>query len=400
MNSYALVAAALTKITKTKVITYDEYLLQKDSNRVNYQMFGSNSQCLQPNYQIFDCKSLHKMYLVKGDVASNKIGVKGDIFTNKILSSNNIEMENPAKKIENLFVTKFLGKTLTIKNLNENFTVNQLKNKIYETEGIPPDDQCLFIGNIFIRNLSGDTITIKNINANTSISQLKNKIYETQGIPPDQQCLSYALKTLQDHQTLSHYEITNDTTIHLTIRVLGGTNTIHVLDPDFLDPSYDFDFTNMKCSGYTYMRGNYKYNRPYGWNRIALKVLDKFPDNDWLGVKNRQSLLDSVDGEWIVSYHGTKKNYANSIAKNGFLLNKGKHFYYGVGIYSTPDINIAADYAEDFKYGRVNYQIVFQNRVNPNTLVKAAKPETGIGDYYITPNDRDIRPYGLCIRKL
>ena len=229
---------------------------------------------------------------------------------------------------------------------------------------------------------------------------MKNKIYEIEGIPPNEQILIYSLKTLQDHQTLSHYKITNDTTIYLNTYLLGGSITIHVLDPDFLDPSFDYDFTNMECLGDTYMRGNYKYNRPYGWNRIALKVLDKFSDNNWLGVDNRMSDLDSVDGEWIVSYHGTAKDNANPIAKSGFLLDKGKHFYYGVGIYSTPDINIAADYAEDFKYGGVNYQIVFQNRVNPNTLVKAAKPETGIGDYYITPNDRDIRPYGLCIRKL
>ncbi len=155
---------------------------------------------------------------------------------------------------------------------------------------------------------------------------MKNKIYEIEGIPPNEQILIYSLKTLQDHQTLSHYKITNDTTIYLNTYLLGGSITIHVLDPDFLDPSFDYDFTNMECLGDTYMRGNYKYNRPYGWNRIALKVLDKFSDNNWLGVDNRMSDLDSVDGEWIVSYYGTKKENANSIAKDGFLLSKGKFF--------------------------------------------------------------------------
>ena len=89
---------------------------------------------------------------------------------------------------------------------------------------------------------------------------MKNKIYEIEGIPLNKQILIYFLKTLQDHQMLNHYKITNDTTIYLNTYLLEGSIITYVLDPDFLDSSYDFDFTNMKCSGYTYMRGNYKYN--------------------------------------------------------------------------------------------------------------------------------------------
>src|SRR6266498_4104671 len=267
MSTHALVAAALSKITNTQIITYDDYLLQKDKNP-DY------------DYQMFDYGTLHETYLVKGPVSSDNIDVEEEILSsNNNVSSHNIrETENPIRNIENLYVKKFLGGTLTINDLNENSTISQLKDKIYETEGIPPDEQCLIIRNVFIKNLSGETITIRNINANTSISQLKNKIYEIERIPLDQQCLTFDHKTLQDHQTLGYYEITNDTTIYLTIRLLGGSNTIRVLDLDFLDPHYDYDFTNMKSSGNTYMRGNYKYNRPYGWKRIALKVLDKFPD--------------------------------------------------------------------------------------------------------------------------
>ncbi len=72
-----------------------------------------------------------------------------------------------------------MEKTLTIKNLNDNFTINQLM-KLKEFYRIM---QHLFIRNIFIKNLSEETITIKNINVDTSISQLKNKTYEIKGIP-------------------------------------------------------------------------------------------------------------------------------------------------------------------------------------------------------------------------
>ncbi|CAG8533855.1 1190_t:CDS:1 [Funneliformis mosseae] len=200
---------------------------------------------------------------------------------------------------------------------------------------------------------------------------------------------------MQDHQTLKHYEITNDTTIYLTLRVRGGSVTIYILDLDLLDPHFDYDFTNMKSSGETYMRGNFKYNRPYGWRRIALKVLNKFDDNGWLGVKKRVTNLESVEGEWIVSYHGTANFNANSIADDGYLLNKGKRFVFGRGIYSTPNIEVAASYAEEFYYEGETNKVVFQNRVKPIAFKIVSD-----GSIFVTDNDRDIRPYGLCIQKV
>ena len=34
-----------------------------------------------------------------------------------------------------------------------------------------------------------------------------------------------------------------------------------------------------------YKRGNYVYERPYGWNRITINVKDKYDDNNnkWFG---------------------------------------------------------------------------------------------------------------------
>ncbi|CAG8582141.1 2356_t:CDS:2 [Funneliformis mosseae] len=231
-----------------------------------------------------------------------------------------------------------------------------------------PDDRRLIIENIFIKTLSGETITLRNVNANTSVRQLKNEIYKTERIPPEEINLRYNNKTLQDHLTLKDYDITNDSLIYLTLLLRGGGSiTIFVLDRNFLDPPFDYDFTNIQSSK-KYMRGNFNYNRPYGWRRIALKVLDKFNDNSWLGVNNRVTSFDSVKDEWIVSYHGTTKRNANSIAKDGF------------------DLNLIMRERHN--------KVVFQNRVKPNAF-KIANFE----QYFVTSNDRDIRPYGLCIKK-
>ena len=48
-----------------------------------------------------------------------------------------------------------------------------------------------------------------------------------------------------------------------------------LLDPEDLDHRYDYDFTKLKDTGKVFKRGEETYNRPYGWKRIALKVIDK-----------------------------------------------------------------------------------------------------------------------------
>jgi hypothetical protein len=73
---------------------------------------------------------------------------------------------------------------------------------------------------------------------------------------------------------------------------------------------------------------------------------------------------------------------------------------FGYGYYSTPDINVASKYAAKFTHERDNYLVVFQNRVNPNNLIRIKNIETGIGEYWISPDKNNLRPYGICIRKV
>ena len=178
---------------------------------------------------------------------------------------------------------------------------------------------------------------------------------------------------------------------HLELRLRGGG--ISILDPSSVDPRYDYDFTNINDKNKEFMRVGIKYARPCGWKRYAIKVLDKFENTVWLGQNNNP-------GEWPVSYHGTGRNEAKTIAMDGFDLTKGKRFVFGYGVYSTPDIKVAEKYAKRFTYKNNQYLVVLQNRVNPQTLLKLSANQTGVGEYWISPSDKGIRPYGLCIRKL
>ena len=101
----------------------------------------------------------------------------------------------------------------------------------------------------------------------------------------------------------------------------------------------------------------------------------------------------------IVSYRGTAQHNCKSIAEEGYLLCKGERFAFGRGIYSTPDIDVALLYAKQFSHEGNNYKAVIQNRVNPNNLVRISKQENGVGEYWISPKEADLRPYGICIKK-
>ena len=243
---------------------------------------------------------------------------------------------------------------------------------------------------LYVKTLTGNVVTY-NIDPNATIENLKSVIQDAEGIPPDQQRLIFSGKQLEDRRLLSNYGIKDECTLH-SVRLLRG-GQISILDPSSIDPPYDYDFTNINDNNKEFMRGGMKYARPCGWKRYAIKVLDKFENTVWLGQNNNP-------GEWPVSYHGTGHNEAKTIAMDGFDLTKGKRFAFGYGVYSTPDIKVAEKYAKRFTYKSDQYLVVLQNRVNPQTLLKVSADQTHRGEYWISPSDKDIRPYGICIRKL
>merc|ERR1712194_4316 len=69
--------------------------------------------------------------------------------------------------------------------------------------------------------LTGKTVSIE-VEEGESIEDVKAKIAEKEGIPPEQQRLIFGGQQLQDSKTLDDYDVGDDATLHLVLRLRGG----------------------------------------------------------------------------------------------------------------------------------------------------------------------------------
>ena len=248
---------------------------------------------------------------------------------------------------------------------------------------------------VFVKTLTGKTTEVC-ISTNATIFALKREIEDELEWPAEQQRLIFADEQLENDKMVSDYSIANHSVLHIVLTLRTGGDSLYYIDGSLLAPSFDYDFTNQSDGDKTFYRGNFVYTRPCGWQRKAMKVIGEYGDDKWLGGGGIRT--NTTPGEWPVSYHSAATSPHGNIADVGSRESRGKLFGYDRGIFSTPLATVAARFAPTFEYRGQKYQVIFQNRINPETLqqVNPSAPE----EFWASPKEEDVRPYNICIKKV
>lgn len=264
---------------------------------------------------------------------------------------------------------------------------------------LPIPQDSLTEGELFqvhAKTLTGHKITVS-VTGSFTIAHVKAAIEEKEGTPAREIRLVFNSKVLEDEDTVQSSGILPESTLYLILKG-HSPGPEYQLDLSELAPSFDYDFTQVQDDGKKYMRGKFKYRRPYGWYRYALNVVGKYENDKWLGGGGIRTA--STRDEWPVSYHGTNMKDAKSVTGGGHLVSDG--FKTGKGVCSSPEVSVAKEFSPRFQYQGRYYRIVLQSRVNPSEghLVVLSG-----GRYWICPKHDsakkvfDIRPYAILLSK-
>jgi len=251
---------------------------------------------------------------------------------------------------------------------------------------------------ITIKTLTGRATEYRLSNT-SSVSDLKKMVQQKDDVLAELQKLMFQNKKLDDEKPLSHYNIADNSTLFMIVG-LKSTASYKMVPGTFLDPRYDYVYSSGDGNK-VFNRGNRTFTRPYGWTKKALMVLGKYGNDAWVtGATQRQSDVSSVGGEWPVAYHGTKKEEAEKICKQGGVVrSRGVHFVPGKGIYTTPSPVLAEQQTDTFDFEGGKWKMIFMDRVQMEYTAEYQLAGAA-GSYYITSNENSVRPYCILLKRV
>ncbi|CAN6339115.1 unnamed protein product [Urochloa humidicola] len=202
-----------------------------------------------PDERLYDVKN---KIMEKHNLVFNGVRMECDYTT---LAEYKIQHQSTLDLVEKMQIhvkEPLQGLIFTV-DVNSTDTIDNIKNKIEYNHGFPKGRQCLIFANeqleekrtladynickestlllvlhpclggsmqISVKKLTGKTFTFRAESSDT-INSDKVKVYEMDGTRPTHQLFIFADKQLEDSRTLAYYNIKNESTIDLVLRLCG-----------------------------------------------------------------------------------------------------------------------------------------------------------------------------------